>query len=152
MKYQDMPPEEQASARAYIDSRWRGMTSSVDSTKSVILNYLFTLNAGGLAAALAYLASRHGTWHTTIAIVFFALGLLAITVRAALDYYGCEECFGKFRNCAKSFYQGDSSWDDVTKETPAPRFSDCSFHLLGWASGLAFILALGFGLWGILSR
>jgi hypothetical protein len=149
VRYNDMQQQQRASSRAYIDSRWRDLSGTVESTKSTILNYLFVLNTGGLAAGLAYIATKQSNWQTTAAILCCAGGILAITLRGALDYYGCEWAFSKFREAVSDLYDGRVEWDEFLKRKLGRAWFDWVLHVLGWVSGVLFFVGLGFGIAGI---
>src|SRR5437868_9976329 len=64
----------------FISSRWKGYGEARNSALTTVLNYLFVLNSGGLAAALAYLATK-GDAPIRTSIWIFSFGVLVIVLR-----------------------------------------------------------------------
>jgi hypothetical protein len=133
----------------YIRSRWRGLQEVVGTTLTRIINYLFVLNSGGLLAALTYIAAKQKTEQIYAAICCFVVGIVFITSHAALDYYACDRQFRSFRSDIDSFVKNEIDWEVLVDRDDRRGTSEWLFHILGWLSGVAFLIGLYLGIRGI---
>jgi|WetSurMetagenome_2_1015567.scaffolds.fasta_scaffold45917_2 hypothetical protein len=143
MKYSEISNENfRKSVVQYIDECWAGHRESALSTLRRITNYLFVLNSGGLIASLTYVAATTCTKGMSISIWLFSIGVLSISLHAALDYYLCEHFFRSFREDINQFYKDELDWEVMTDRNSQRGNSDWYLHVLGWLSGILFFAGL----------
>lgn len=150
MKFKEFTDPNERSAKAnYVSSRWRDHQGIVNSALATIVNYLFVLNSGALAAALAaalaYLATKTAPINLYAPVWCFSLGLVFITVRAALDYYISVAHFGGFRKDIDLFYKNELDWAVILDRDNRRGNWDWLLHLLGWSSGIVFFVGMWIG-------
>lgn len=138
-------PNEHSAKVNYVSSRWRDHQGMVNSALATIVNYLFVLNSGALAAALAYLATKTDPVNLRAPVWCFSLGLVFITVRAALDYYISVAHFGGFRKDTDLFYKNELDWAVMLDRDNRRGNWDWLLHLLGWSSGIVFFVGMWIG-------
>jgi len=129
----------------YISARWGGLQCAVGSALSRVLNYLFVLNSGALLASLTYISTKPKTDILTVSIWCFVVGIIAILVHAAVDYYATDRHFNHYREDVDSFYQSQIDWEEMLKKDNKRSGCECLLHSLGWLSAGAFILGLLIG-------
>jgi hypothetical protein len=150
MKYRDIQDANIRKARHdYIDSRWRGLQSVVSLSLTRILNYLFVLNSGGLLAALTYIATKTKTEKLYFSIWCFVAGVIFITVHATWDYYSCERHFQNWRKDVDVFFKSEIDWEVMIDRDDRHGSAEWLLHILGWASGVAFMIGLCVGIYSV---
>lgn len=147
MKYSEISNENfRKSVVQYIDECWAGHRESTLSTLQRITNYLFVLNSGGLIASLTYVAAKTCTKGMTISIWLFSIGVLFISLHAAIDYYQCEHLFKSFREDIDQFYKDELDWEGINSQSEK---SDWYLHVFGWLSGILFFAGLFNGIYQV---
>lgn len=60
-----------------------------------------------------------------------------------IDYYSVEKYLSDYKTYVKNLYDNEMEWEDfVTKSSIRSKLLDRIFHLIGWASGISFIVAI----------
>lgn len=146
MKLSDFDSPRQQHNQNYITSRWRGLADVLNSGLKLVVNYLFVLNTGSLAAALAYVAAKESTPALKTAIWFFFAGTISLTIRAAIDYYSSVSHFGKFLKNVEEYNSGKLDWEVFLDRDKRVEFWDYVLHILGWFAAIACIGGLFIGI------
>lgn len=147
MKYSELDENERKAKLRVIDQDWeihvKWRLESVD----IITKHLFTLNSGGLLASLAYLAAKEEVNGVNALIGLFFAGTICIVLRAAIDYYASESRLSSLRKDVESFYRDEIDFKDYVENlNKRCGSSDLLLHLLGWSSGILFIVAVIIGI------
>lgn len=113
-------------------------------SRNRVVGYLFVLNAGGLAAGVAFVAAKQPAAQcgALAAIILFSVGLGATMLRAAFDYYGCERYMTRLMAQVKAFYSNQMPMESFLSERDNPGTPQWPFHLLGWFSAACFFVGL----------
>ena len=146
MKLSEFDAQRQQHNQSYITSRWRGLAEVLNSGLKLIVNYLFVLNTGSLAAALTYVAAKGNTPALKMAIWFFFAGTILLTIRAAIDYYSSVSHFGNFIKNVDDYNSDKLDWEVFLDRDKRMPFWDYALHILGWLAGVACIVGLCVGI------
>lgn len=142
-KFNEIIDEAERSAKlSYIDDVWTGWQEARQSSLSTISNYLFTLNAGALLAALTYVATKGNNGDIQRSIWALSFGILCSVSHAAIDYYSIEKYFSDYRSDVNKLYNNELEWEVFVKNNECRNKYDLLLHILGWASGILFVCAL----------
>ena len=125
-----------------VEEMWTSWRQARETTLTRISNYLFTLNAGALLASLTYVAAKENSEDIYFSIWVFAIGILCSVFHAAIDYYSIEKYFSDYRSDVNTLYGNKMEWEDFITRNSKRNKLDWVLHLLGWASGISFIVAL----------
>lgn len=132
-----LPPAQQE----YINTEWVRRWDGVIQSQNHILNWLFTMNTGGVAGSLAF-ASKSAPNAPSVAapLVLFSLGLLCLVVYAACMFYLEAHYFQQFKVNVKALHEASdkaAAWYQfVLKEGQRPdKYRIC--EVLAWIGGLA---------------
>jgi hypothetical protein len=136
---------ERKSKLDFVDECWANWREGRQSTLSRITNYLFTLNAGALLAALAYVAAKPSNADIQLSIWLFSAGTLCSVMHAAFDYYMCEGYFSAYRKDVKRLYDNQIDWDDFVERNESRNKYDWLLHIISWGGAILFFVALVIG-------
>jgi hypothetical protein len=147
MKYSELDESEKKAKFSRIDQDWEIHTKWRLESLDLITRYLFTLNSGGLLASLAYLAAKEEVNGVNTIITLFFAGTMCIALRAAIDYYISEARLSSLRKDVESFYSDEIEFEDYLERlNKRYEANDLLLHLLGWSSGILFIVAIVIGI------
>lgn len=106
------------------------------------LNWLFTLNIGGVAGTLAYASAKESSGAITIGLAAFSFGLLTLVFFALRYYYFEEKMFYDFRNDVRKFRDSKMEWDElISKENARPsKYRSC--EIAAWVSTGAAVVGI----------
>ena len=139
-------PNERASITNYIEELWAFWREVRAQTLTRITNYLFILNTGALLGTLTYVAAKSPNSSIQCSIWLFAAGTLLSLAHATLDYYVTESSFSSYRKYVGELYENKLDWAVlVDRNEKRPKF-DWLLHILGWGSGIAFMVGLFIGI------
>lgn len=124
----------------YISDMWSTKCDGVISAQREGLNWLFTLNIGGVAGMLTYATSADITRATLIAFLSFSLGLLVLIVYATIYYYSEERSFRGFKDDVIKFNNSEISFSTLVKnEDDRPdKYYTCEY--LAWFSAVLAVV------------
>lgn len=103
------------------------------------LNWLFTLNVGGVAGTLTYASAKQTSLAVTIGLSSFSVGLLSLVFFALRYYYYEERMFYDFRDDVRRFRAAELKWGDlITRENARPnKYRSC--EIAAWISTAAAV-------------
>ena len=135
------PTQDQAS---YVNSLWRDKWEGVIQAQNQVVNWLFAVHGGGIAGTLTYASVKSASCGILLALISFALGLIAIVVYGAFMYYLESRYFRQFRSDVSEFYKASIDWPEfIAREKSRPeKYREC--EVLAWSSGVLGFLALVF--------
>jgi hypothetical protein len=128
-----------------IETRWKNYWEGVTQAQHQILNWLFTMNTGGVAGVLAYAAAKSAGPAIITALVLFSTGLLCLIGHAACMYYAEVNAHRGYRKDLSEYYAEKISWDEFQgRDAKRPdRHPIC--EVLAWTSavfgGLGIVLS-----------
>src|SRR6267154_2064343 len=101
--------------KQYIDTQWKGQWDGVLQSQNHVVNWLFTINTGGLAGTLAIASKGSGSPWLYVALYMFCAGVMFMAGYAGAMYYGEKASFEGFRKNLTAFYaapEGDAAWKE----------------------------------------
>lgn len=156
MKYNDpnLTGELRAFRNEHISSRWGQLHALSKETGESAIKYLFTTNAGGAVAVLAYLGSVSGNgvpaFSAKVALVFFFSGLLLVGLYKAYMVHDHEGLFDHYKALIKEYYEGKISWDTLLKADEIKVGNSKVPYILGYLAFGSFVGGCVSGAAGIL--
>ncbi|MDD2710717.1 MAG: hypothetical protein PHV34_22280 [Verrucomicrobiae bacterium] len=130
----------------WLSKTWRDRAAGVLSHQKQIINWLFAVNTGGVAGMLTLISAGKGNVCITLAVSFFAVGLIAICLYAAWMFYFALRHFLRFQEIVNDYYADPTKvaefWEKLKK---LPVFSTPA-ELIAIFSGVAAIAGVVFGL------
>jgi hypothetical protein len=145
MKKDDLTPQQKESVAEFLESRQQSYSCLAKDLEGRVLNYLFTINAGGLAGAAAYLAAKPVSAKLMAVVVCFSVGLVAVVVATAWGFYRGRTMKSEFENDLSEWHLGKlelGMLQDRDSIRCRPRIQG---HLLGLLSGVGFLAGLVIG-------
>lgn len=137
-----------------INSRWSQLYEVSKESGESAIKYLFTTNAGGAVAVLAYLGSVSGNGGAAIsakiALVLFFLGLLFVGFYKVYMVHDHEGLFDHYKGLVDDYYDNKIGWDALIKSDETKVGKSKAPYILGYISFAAFILGCISGAVGIL--
>lgn len=123
---------EQPHQSSYISDAWSSKSEAVIAAQKEGLNWLFTLNIGGVGGTLAYASAKGSSCAIAIALGAFSLGLLALVFFALRYYYFEERRFYDFRDDVRKFRDSKISWETlIANENARPsKYRSCEIAAL----------------------
>lgn len=146
MKFSELTPEQRKNNATYISARWQGLSGIVNSSLHTIVNYLFVLNTGALAAGMTYVAAKGSNPSIKVAIWLFLAGTVLCTLRAAADYYFSMSNFANFRTHVANYHDNKMTWEVLLDRDTAMGKWDWVLHVMGWASGFCCLVGIVIGI------
>ena len=133
-----------------IDNRWGQLYDLSAKAADSAVKYLFTTNAGGAVAVLAYLGyGSNPESSAKCALVCFFVGLLFVGILHAYNLHSDEGLFNHYRYLVNKYRKGELDWDGVVSADEKKSESSFSPYVLGYLSFAFFILGCIFGAFGI---
>jgi len=137
----------------YISDEWKNRWSGVIEAQNQALNWLYTMNTGGVAGTLAYVAAKGSSDSITIALFLFSVGLLCLIGYSASMFYAEQNQFYQLKKDIDAFYKfadGAEGWKDfMRKESSRPmKYRIC--EILAWIAATAGGLGVVFSTYAIL--
>lgn len=118
MKYfdVDMTEETRNIRNDYIQKRWSQLQALSKESGEHAIKYLFTVNAGGAVATLAYLGSKtNSTIGIKVSLVLFFIGLIFVGILKAYTLHQHEALFSHYREQVTRYYNNQIEWDTLIK-------------------------------------
>lgn len=103
------------------------------------LNWLFTLNVGGIAGILTFASAKQTSPAVIVALIGFSVGLLSLVFFAFRYYYSEERMFYEFRDDVRRFRDLKLDWSDlIARENARPtKYRAC--EISAWISAAAAV-------------
>jgi hypothetical protein len=119
---------------SYISDTWSSKWDAVMTAQKEGLNWLFTLNVGGVAGTLTYASAKQTSVAVTVALSAFSVGLLALVFFALRYYYYEERMFYDFREDVRRFRASELPWPElIARENARPnKYRSC--EIAAWIS------------------
>ncbi|KUJ75764.1 hypothetical protein AVO42_10805 [Thiomicrospira sp. XS5] len=137
----------------HIQSRWKQLHALSKETGESTIKYLFTTNAGGAVAVLAYLGSVSGNgipaFSAKIALFFFFCGLLSVGIYQAYMVHNHEGLFVHYKGLVKDYYGEKISWNGLLEADETKVGNSKIPYILGYSAFVFFILGCFAGAFGI---
>ena len=138
----------------HIEGRWSQLYHLSKESGDSAIRYLFTTNAGGAVAVLAYLGSAAqgggAPWPAKIALVCFFTGLLFVGFYRIYIVHRYEALFDNYRRLVGSYYEDDIDWYQLLEGDEEKVGNSKVPYLLGYLSFSSFISGCIAGAAGIL--
>lgn len=156
MKHSDenLSDERRVQIKNYIDNRWRQLHSLSKESGDSSIKYLFTTNAGGAVAVLAYLGSISSNVEPTlsakIALVFFFIGILFVGFYKAYMVHAHEGLFEYYRSLVNEYYEDKIGWSELMKADETKSKNSFIPYIFGYISFAAFVGGCVSGAVGVL--
>ena len=121
----------------FIGESWRNRWDGVLQSQNQALNWLFTMNTGGVAGVLAYAASKDGSVWIAFALIAFSAGLMCLIGYAACMYYIEERMFNAFKSDVDRLYAEKIDWRElIARDNARPRkYRGC--EVLAWVGAIS---------------
>jgi hypothetical protein len=121
----------------FITESWKNRWDGVISSQNQALNWLFTMNTGGVAGILAYAAAKDSASTIAFALIAFSAGLLSLIGYAACMFYSEEKMHDSFRSDIEAFYKDRIDWNEVIRRDNArpSKYKIC--EVLAWISAIS---------------
>jgi hypothetical protein len=129
--------------RDYISETWKDRWAFILQSQNQLVNWLFTLHAGGIAGLLTFAATRTATDSVKYGIIAFCLGLIAIIIYGTLMLYLEEIEFRDFKNNVSQLYRCKIDWAEFMQKEQSRPLKHWPCVLAGWSSGLLALIGLG---------
>ncbi len=155
MKYSEIKESNDLQAKLNdIDRRWSSLAEFAWEHETTVIQHLFILNGGGLAASLTYIATKGTNLPCCVAIALwsFGAGLLLHLLRSTIAYYRAEGLFRKYKFDLTQFYADKIEWEEFLSRDDTRSGPSCVLHSLAWASAISFIAGLIIGSIGVLGN
>lgn len=156
MKYTDesLSAELRELRNNHINNRWGQLHALAKETGDSAIKYLFTTNAGGAVAVLAYLGSIYGNGEPAlsakIALVLFFTGLLFVGFYKAYMVHDHEGLFNHYKTLVDEYYEGKIGWGALVKSDETKVGNSLIPYILGYISFATFIGGCVSGAVGVL--
>lgn len=136
----------------YIDKRWGQLYGITKDASESALKYLFTINAGGAVAILAYIGSSKTPPHASIKIslVLFFAGIVFVGLHKAYMVHKLEYVFKNYKILVEKYYGGGIGWNELTKTDETNVGKPIAPYFFAYGSFLCFLLGCVFGTYGVL--
>jgi hypothetical protein len=134
----------------FITESWKSRWDGVISSQNQALNWLFTMNTGGVAGILAYAAAKDGVSTIVFALIAFSSGLLALIGYAGCMYYAEERMHNAFRLDIEEFYREVIDWDEFMRRDNARPSKYRICEVLAWISAISGGVGIVFSSYAIL--
>jgi uncharacterized membrane protein len=120
----------------WIDEVWKVRSESVFELQSLGLNWLFTINTGGLAGGLAFAATKEVGHSLIAALIAFSLGVICMLFYAGTMLRWQRRHFEAFRADVRQFRDEKIKFPEVVqRERARPDFNKFAF-CLSMAAGI----------------
>jgi len=145
MKYTDenLSDELRELRNNHINNRWRQLHALSKETGDSAIKYLFTTNAGGAVAVLAYLGSISGNGEPAlsakIALVLFFSGLLFVGFYKVYMVHNHEGLFEHYKALVGEYYENKIGWGALVKSDETKVGNPLTPYILGYISFATFI-------------
>lgn len=138
----------------HIQNRWGQLYQLSKESGDSAIRYLFTTNAGGAVAVLAYLGSvadnGASPLSAKIALVCFFTGLLFVGFYRIYIVHHHEGLFDHYKSLVDRYYEDEIDWK-VLQEADEEKVGNSKVpYVLGYLSFLGFVLGCIAGAIGIL--
>ena len=145
--------EMRKSRDSHINQRWGQLYSLAKDAGESAIKYLFTVNAGGAVATLAYLGSTSvknpDTNCIKISLLLFFLGIIFIGIYKAYGVHYLESLFDKYQKLVDDYYLEEKGWKEFLDADNANVDKSLIPYLLCYASFFCFIFGSIVGTWGL---
>ncbi len=128
--------------RDYISETWKDRWAFILQSQNQLVNWLFTLHAGGIAGLLTFAATRPATESVKYGINAFCLGLIAIIIYGTLMLYLEEIEFRDFKNNVSQLYRCKIDWAEFMHRENSRSLKHWSCVVAGWSSGILALAGL----------
>jgi len=144
----DVKPEVITERNKYISDRWSELHAFYTSCADEIKKYLFYVNAGGAGAVLGFMGASddvRGLVFVRISLCFFAIGLVFIGVLRVIATHMANSFFDNWKIDVADYYETKISFSELNKNDQTRTQSEVWLYLLGYLSGISFIIGMVFG-------
>jgi len=136
-----------------INSRWSQLYSVSKESGDSAISYLFTTNAGGAVAVLAYLGSVSGKDGSFIsaklALISFFIGLLFVGFYKAYMVHDHENLFESYMKSVKDYYDCKICWSELTNSDIANTGNSKYPYIFGYLSFASLVFGCISGAYGL---
>lgn len=137
----------------FIDSREKQLQGAAVESADSAIKFLFTTNAGGAIAVLAYLGaiSTSSTIGISLklSLAFFFIGVVIIGIYRAFVVHIRMDIFYHFQSITKEYFKEKYDWDAYFKEVEKKVNPNKIPYYLGYGSFACFLLGSGSGVAGL---
>jgi len=137
----------------HIEGRWSQSYHLSRESGDSAIRYLFSTNAGGAVAVLAYLGSvaQNGgaPWTAKFALVCFFTGLLFVGFYRIYLVHHHEGLFENYKKLVSSYYEDDINWHQLLKADEEKVGNSKLPYVFGYLSFFNFIFGCIAGAVGI---
>ncbi len=145
----DLDPDVRNAREKFIEHREKQLQAITVSAAETGVKFLFTTNAGGAIAILAYLgaiATNPNLVQTLkISLVLFFLGVILVGINHVLLVETYGSIFKKFQESTKNYFADKNEWDDYFSEIQAHVKPNNIPRILLYSSFGCFIFGCVFG-------
>lgn len=150
----ELDDEVRKARERFIDHREKQLQSLSIEANETAMKFLFTTNAGGAIALLAYLGTRPETTPNqsllTSSIAFFFLGVLFIGIVRAFAVHLYIGVFKSFNTSAKTYFSEARDWDEFYAEIDSQVRQSKIPYIFGYAAFGCFLIGSLTGAMGLL--
>jgi len=151
----DLNDEVRRARERFIDTREKQLQSLCMEANETAMKFLFTTNAGGAVALLAYLGTRTEVLSNqtllSSSIAFFFLGVLCIGVLRAYAVHIYKNIFMKFGKSSKTYFVEERDWDEFIVEIESQINPSKIPYIFGYAAFVCFLIGALLAAKGLLS-
>lgn len=138
----------------HIEGRWGQLYELSKESGDSVIRYLFTVNAGGAVAVLAYLGTVAGhvapSSFAKAALFFFFIGLLFVGSLRIYSVHHHEGLFDNYKRLVSKYYGDEIDWQTLLEEDEKKVGDSKVPYILGYSAFLSFVLGCIGGAVGII--
>lgn len=130
--------------KEWIAETWKLRSEGLMSHQAQILNWVFTVNLGGVAGTLTFLSTAQGSricWAVS-SLIAFSLGLLSLLAYGTIMFYVCASGYHRFRNIVDDYYSGKETLPSFWKKANEVPEKSKSAEIAAWLSGLLAVIGV----------
>ena len=152
----DLDDEVRQARERFIDQREKQLQTITVSSIETAVKFLFTTNAGGAVAVLAYLGAISSNPDQLdslkYSLALFFLGVIFIGILRMSVVHVYSGIFKKFQVSTKSYFSQQREWEDFYSEIEQQVKPSKIPYILGYASFGCFLLGSITGTVGLLTK
>lgn len=138
MNETDQKNEFPAPVQDWIAETWKLKSEGLMSHQAQILNWVFTVNLGGVAGTLTFLSAAQGAkihW-AFWSLITFSLGLLSLLLYGTIMFYFCSKNYHAFRKAVDDYHTRKETLPNFWKKANEIPEKSRSAEIAAWLSGL----------------
>lgn len=150
--YANVSPEILKSRDKHINERWGELSSFYLKYSDEVIKYLFYVNAGGTGTIIGFMGASEkarGSTFLLVSLCCFAVGLTSVGILRTILVHKIKALFDNWRKDVDQYYTQKIGYSTLNDRDGVRSESDFWAFFFGYVSGIAFIIGLLLGGWGL---